>query len=571
MRILLIGIGVAVLASGGGPPALRAIAPGILEAASVLDVCGGCAFSNIQAAIDAAAPDDRIRVSEGTYVGTLTVNKAVILEGGYSGPPHWNRAPLLHRTVLDGNNLGSVVTIINASPIVDGFVITHGLARIYGGGVYVFGSGASPIINGNVIVENAALDGGGVFIDDFATHAVVTNNVIAQNHASSSGAGVYLDFHSDTVLANNTIVDNDGGTGRHAIFLFNGPKAIVRNNIVAGHRVGIEQHNAAVVVDHNDVWNNAFDYVGVTPDDHSLSVDPLFASAQDYHLQLHSSLIDRGSVDDAPETDFEGDRRPLGSGIDIGADESRDPVGLPDLVALACSAPPATLALNEAFAMTDSVFNQGPGPAGDSRTQFYLSSDMVRNRNDRRLAAARDVPALAPGVESTGATPFRIPATTVLGSYFVLCCADDRRTATETNEKNNCVSSPTPTEIGAPDLLVDVVSDPPLSAAPRSTFPATDSVRNQGNRAAVATMVRYYLSADTSKGAGDIRLRSSRPVAALAPGASSAGSTTVAIPAAMPAGRYFVLACADDQKLVAESVETNNCRASANSVVVGAM
>jgi subtilase family serine protease len=57
-------------------------------------------------------------------------------------------------------------------------------------------------------------------------------------------------------------------------------------------------------------------------------------------------------------------------------------------------------------------------------------------------------------------------------------------------------------------------------------------------------------------------------VPSLAAGASSTGSKSVKVKAGTPEGTYFLLACSDDTKLVAESNEANNCRASATTVVV---
>ena len=55
---------------------------------------------------------------------------------------------------------------------------------------------------------------------------------------------------------------------------------------------------------------------------------------------------------------------------------------------------------------------------------------------------------------------------------------------------------------------------------------------------------------------------------ALSAGANSAGSVTVSIPAAMPPGSYYLLACADDAKKVAESDEKDNCKAAAAQIIV---
>jgi hypothetical protein len=43
---------------------------------------------------------------------------------------------------------------------------------------------------------------------------------------------------------------------------------------------------------------------------------------------------------------------------------------------------------------------------------------------------------------------------------------------------------------------------------------------------------------------------------------------TVSIPAAMPLGSYYLLACSDDAKKVAESDEKDNCQAAATQITV---
>ena len=42
------------------------------------------------------------------------------------------------------------------------------------------------------------------------------------------------------------------------------------------------------------------------------------------------------------------------------------------------------------------------------------------------------------------------------------------------------------------------------------------------------------------------------------------------IPSATPAGSYYLLACADNGKVVVETDETNNCRVSGGKVTVAA-
>jgi subtilase family serine protease len=140
----------------------------------------------------------------------------------------------------------------------------------------------------------------------------------------------------------------------------------------------------------------------------------------------------------------------------------------------------------------------------------------------------------------------------------------------ESDEANNCIASGTTVLVSRPDLVDLFVSNPPQGPLIQgNSFAVTDTVKNQGNVAAIASTARYYLSADKAKGGGDILLTGSRAVPALqAGGPPSTGKATVKIPAGAAAGTYYLLACADDTGLAAETDENNNCTASGSQVVV---
>jgi hypothetical protein len=122
---------------------------------------------------------------------------------------------------------------------------------------------------------------------------------------------------------------------------------------------------------------------------------------------------------------------------------------------------------------------------------------------------------------------------------------------------------------GLPDLAVTAVSDPPSAAEARGHFTVTDTVRNEGNANAGASRTRYYLARGTTRATGDVLLTGSRSVGALGLGAAATGTATLYLPAAVPGGSYRLMACADDLKAVTESDESDNCLASAGTVVVG--
>ena len=58
----------------------------------------------------------------------------------------------------------------------------------------------------------------------------------------------------------------------------------------------------------------------------------------------------------------------------------------------------------------------------------------------------------------------------------------------------------------------------------------------------------------------DVPIGGSRSVGALAPGAASAGTTAVTMPADTTPGTYYIIAKTDGAGSVAESLETNNTR-----------
>ena len=245
---------------------------------------------------------------------------------------------------------------------------------------------------------------------------------------------------------------------------------------------------------------------------------------------------------------------------------------MPDLVATAVTTnPPAPIrAPGTTFSVTDTVLNAGPGRSGASKTRYYLSLDAAKSAEDTLLTGSRSVQGLDPGSSQSGTVTVTIPAATASNTYFLLACADDQNAVAEKNEDNNCIATATAlVTVARPDLVeTTATTNPPAPVrAPGTTFSVTDTVRNAGPVPSGSSATRYYLSLDGVKNAGDTLLAGSRGVAGLAAGASQSGTVTVTIPAATPLDTYFLLACADDLNIVAESNEGNNCIASATAIV----
>ena len=238
--------------------------------------------------------------------------------------------------------------------------------------------------------------------------------------------------------------------------------------------------------------------------------------------------------------------------------------GLPDLTETSVTNPPATVLDGSRFSVSDTVQNIGTVTAAASTTRYYLSTTTSKS-GARLLTGSRAVPSLAPSATSSGTVTVTVSAGTAGGTYFLLACADDTLVVPETNESNNCKASATQVTVSGPNLVETAVSDPPTTVTPGGTFSVSDTVQNIGTVTAAASTTRYYLSTTTSKSASSILLTGSRSVPSLAPAATSSGNASVTVPSTLPSGTYFLLACSDNTKLVSETNESNNCKASATT------
>jgi parallel beta-helix repeat protein len=130
-------------------------------------------------------------------------------------------------------------------------------------------------------------------------------------------------------VINNTLYNNGWETWGGGVAVDN-PDAqdvVIRNNICSQNlyfQIVVAANVAAanVTLDHNLV-DGYRGTEGETHGDDYVEGDPMFVSpaGADFHLQLGSPAIDKGSPVNAPATDFEGHARPFGAGYDIGAYE----------------------------------------------------------------------------------------------------------------------------------------------------------------------------------------------------------------------------------------------------------
>jgi subtilase family serine protease len=207
------------------------------------------------------------------------------------------------------------------------------------------------------------------------------------------------------------------------------------------------------------------------------------------------------------------------------------------------------------LSVTDTTMNAGGGSSSTTTTtRFYLSVDSTVDAGDT-LLGSRTLSGLAAGQASTVSTSLPIPAGTATGTYNLIAKADADNGVTETSETNNTYARSV--RIG-PDLSVTTLTASASTVAAGALVTITDKITNDGGGSAASTVTRFYLSANTILDATDVVLSANRSVPALAPLASSTGSTPLTIPAGTSPAKYYILAKADGDGAVAETSETDN-------------
>jgi hypothetical protein len=242
-------------------------------------------------------------------------------------------------------------------------------------GIYVSNSGDRPVIRGNLVHDNYAngihmngdISEGG---DGLISNALVERNVIYGNGAGG-GSAINMDGVTDSVIRNNLIYDNhasgislyhidaaagstgnlvinntivNAADGRWCININSDSSAnTVRNNILYNYHsfrgvITIDASSrAGFASDYNTVMSRFSTDGGDTVIDlpswqalgydlHSFVATPaqlFLVEGSDFHLRTGSPAIDAGTSVGAPNDDVDGNPRPVGAGVDIGAYEQQ--------------------------------------------------------------------------------------------------------------------------------------------------------------------------------------------------------------------------------------------------------
>ncbi|OGP73264.1 MAG: hypothetical protein A2W09_08295, partial [Deltaproteobacteria bacterium RBG_16_50_11] len=235
-------------------------------------------------------------------------------------------------------------------------------------------------------------------------------------------------------------------------------------------------------------------------------------------------IIARADADDMVVETREDNNTKYSTSIKIG----------PDFTVTAMTVP-ATTGAGKTVSVTDTTKNSGAGDAASSSTGYYLSTDSTLDGADVKIGS-RAVDALAAGASSSGTASALIPTGTPSGSYYIIARADADDMVVETREDNNTKYS-TSIKIG-PDFTVTAMTVPATTGAGK-TVSVTDTTKNSGAGDAASSSTNFYLSTDSTLDGADVKI-GSRTVDALAPGASSSGTTSLAIPADTLTGAYYI-------------------------------
>ncbi len=341
-----------------------------------------------------------------------------------------NSSPTIEHCLIRNNAAGGGGGIYakDSAPLVTDCKIQNNQVEFRGGGIYCH---LAPMeIARCTIVDNIAAFGGGITCNDCMPQ--IHECDIRGNYGSTGGGGIVCAAANPSIV-NCMIVENDGGAAGGGFSLAQSNPLIsnctIANNIVSSSGGGAFFSESSPTFVNCIFWGDAggeFDVYSGTPTANYCDIqggfsgqgniqnDPRFVAPAtgDFHIQPTSPCVDRGTAMTAPSIDFDGDPRPAGSGIDIGADELF--TAICDLQ-LTLSDYPATIPRGDRLVFKATVAN-----SCDSSLDFDSAALSVTGPAETQQSLYDGAPILfAPGAQSTYTVGLQVPLTVPLGGYRV--------------------------------------------------------------------------------------------------------------------------------------------------------
>lgn len=283
LGIVLVALLFLLVGSAGANLGIRYVGPG--------GNCGGAmpCYANVQAAVDAALPNDEIRVAAGVYTDvharprrdtaitgvvtqTVYLSKTLTIRGGYNANfTAWN--PAIYRSILNPQGHGRVLYITGEiAPVIRGLHLTRGYATglagyeyygIYdaGGGVYIMT--ATTTLDNNWISGGRAEYGGGIFLNNSISR--LSNNTIYENSVGTGGGGL-TSYHGSLTLDSNQVLSNTSSNLGGGLYLF-ATDATIRDNLIKAnnahsHSGGVSVASCDPAFIGNIIASNTADHAG---------------------------------------------------------------------------------------------------------------------------------------------------------------------------------------------------------------------------------------------------------------------------------------------------------------------
>lgn len=268
---------------------------------------------------------------------------------GVGGGVYLNASPVTLIENYFQNNIAGIGGGLHAYPGSDGFTATANIwlnnSAAYGGGLSFYGIQGPVVIERNSLLQNKASSNGGAIFGVESGPIILDRNIISGNFGSFK-AGISLGTVTDTWLTNNAFLNNmgyaltvDSGfvTVAHNTLVSNlggillenytsAPKLTLINTILAKQAVALDAAAGTTSTLDGVLWfGNSTNTTGsgLITVGQQITANPQLA-ADGYHLLTGSPAIDAG-VPSGIGDDLDGEPRPSGPAVDIGADEWQYP------------------------------------------------------------------------------------------------------------------------------------------------------------------------------------------------------------------------------------------------------